>query len=189
MCAYFWWWNSSRRRWVYTIHSIVISVCQSDFSIIQRRRKANHMISIRIQFQMWRSVLPYQFNTVNTIKPVNHINTNIFAVVYCYKCIIGQHMLFRHHIVWEMCMYIVFFFSIYIDEIALQKMKTNTTAHSPFVTAIFISFFLLSFVLYYVFFFLSKDEDISVVFGAKSLKNYTGQFFSNVSIHKKDYDR
>lgn len=34
-----------------------------------------------------------------------------------------------------------------------------------------------------------KDKEISVVFGAKNLKNYDGERYDKVSVHKKDYDR
>ncbi|XP_031618294.1 kallikrein-4-like [Contarinia nasturtii] len=33
------------------------------------------------------------------------------------------------------------------------------------------------------------DKEISVVFGAKDLKNYNGERYNMVSVHKKDYDR
>lgn len=40
-----------------------------------------------------------------------------------------------------------------------------------------------------MFFLRSKDEDISVVFGAKNLKSYDGERYNTVSVHKRDYDR
>lgn len=71
------------------------------------------------------------------------------------------------------------------------KMETNKEKHihlSDCVVVVDDDLFHFCYLALF-FFFLSKDEDISVVFGAKSLRNYTGQYFSNVSIHKKDYDR
>lgn len=35
----------------------------------------------------------------------------------------------------------------------------------------------------------SKGRQISVVFGAKNLKNYHGERFNKVSVHKKEFDR
>lgn len=37
--------------------------------------------------------------------------------------------------------------------------------------------------------FRREDKQISVVFGAKDLKNYNGERYDKVSVHKKQYDR
>lgn len=58
-----------------------------------------------------------------------------------------------------------------------KKKQTHVAFHSR------------SYILLFLIIHFRKDEDISVVFGAKNLKNYTGQLFRNVSIHKNKYDR
>lgn len=72
------------------------------------------------------------------------------------------------------------------EESTRTRFRTHTQTFALFFAVIVVSVFHFYF-CFYVYF--SKDEDISVVFGAKNLKNYTGQLFSNVSIHKKNYDR
>lgn len=37
--------------------------------------------------------------------------------------------------------------------------------------------------------FFSKGKQISVVFGAKDLKNYYGERYNEVSVHEKEFDR
>lgn len=49
--------------------------------------------------------------------------------------------------------------------------------------------YVLGYSYFVICFVFRNDSDISVVFGAKNLKDYIGERYNNVSIHKKNYDR